>query len=65
MDYTKNFKMMNDDQSKYEIIKNYNKSLNDYLKFLEENYHDNESEKYLYLVDKLFKSYSYLTYNSK
>lgn len=33
MDYTKNFKMMNDDQSKYEIIKNYNKSLNDYLQF--------------------------------
>ena len=59
MSLTKNFKMMNDDQSKYEIIKNYNKSLNDYLKFLEENYHDNESEKYLYLVDKLFKSYSY------
>ena len=59
MDYTKNFKMMNDDQSKYEIIKNYNKSLNDYLQFLEENYQDNESEKYLYLVDKLFKSYSY------
>ena len=59
MDYTKNFKMMNDDQSKYEIIKNYNKSLNDYLQFLEENYQDYESEKYLFLVDKLFKSYSY------
>ena len=59
MDFTKNFKMMNDDQSKYEIIKNYNKSINDYLQFLEENYQDNESEKYLYLVDKLFKSYSY------
>ena len=59
MDFTKNFKMMNDDQSKYEIIKNYNKSINDYLQFLEENYQDNGSEKYLYLVDKLFKSYSY------
>ena len=59
MEYTKNFKMMNDDQSKYEVIKNYNKSINDYLKFLEINYHDFESEKYLYLLDKLFKSYSY------
>ena len=59
MDFTKNFKKMNDDQSKYEIIKNYNKSLDDYLHFLEENYEDFESEKYLYLVDKLFKSYSY------
>jgi len=59
MDFTKNFKMMNDEQSKYEIIKNYNKSLNNYIQFLEENYQDYESDKYLYLVDKLFKSYSY------
>ena len=57
-EYCQNFREMKDDKDKYNIIKNYNKVLNDYLKFLEEN-GDVESEKYLFLLGKLFKSYSY------
>lgn len=59
MDYTKTFKLAKNDKVKYDIITNYNKSIIDYLNFLETNYKDNGSEKYLYLLNKLFKSYSY------
>ena len=60
MDYTKNFKKAKNDKIKFDIIMNYNKLIIEYLNFLETNYKDTESEKYLYLLDKLFKSYSYL-----
>ena len=58
-DYSKNFKNVRNESDKLNLIKNYNKSVNDYLKFLEEKYNDIDSEKYLFLVEKLFKSYSY------
>jgi hypothetical protein len=60
MDYTKNFKKAKEDKVKFDIILNYNKLIIEYLTFLETNYNDIESEKYLYLLEKLFKSYSYL-----
>ena len=59
MDYCKSFKSMKDDKNKYDVINNYNRTINDYLKFLEEKCKDTESEKYLFLLEKLFKSYSY------
>ena len=57
--YSKNFKKMKNDNDKYNLIKNYNNVVNLYLSFLEEKYNDIKSEKYLFLVEKLFKSYSY------
>ena len=60
MDYTKHFKKAKSDKIKFDIIINYNKLIIEYLIFLETNYNDIESEKYFYLLDKLFKSYSYL-----
>ena len=60
MDYTKHFKNAKSDKIKFDIIINYNKLIIEYLIFLETNYNDIESEKYFYLLDKLFKSYSYL-----
>jgi len=60
MDYTKNFKKAKGNKIRFDIITNYNKLIIEYLNFLETNYHDIESEKYLYLLEKLFKSYSYL-----
>ena len=60
MDYTKNFKNAKNNKIKYDIIINYNKLIIEYLVFLEINYNDNGTEKYLYLLEKLFKSYSYL-----
>ena len=59
MDYSKQFKKMRNDDDKYNLIKNYNNALKRYLSFLEEKYNDIISEKYLFLVEKLFKSYSY------
>lgn len=58
-DYSKNFRNVKSQSDKLNLIKNYNKSVNDYLKFLEDKYNDIDSEKYLFLVEKLFKSYSY------
>ena len=58
--YSKKFKEIKDDKEKYDLVNNYNNAINSYLIFLEENYHDCESEKYLFLLEKLFKSYSYL-----
>ena len=60
MDYTKHFKNAKSDKIKFDIIINYNKLIIEYLIFLETNYNDIESEKYFFLLDKLFKSYSYL-----
>ena len=60
MDYTKNFKNAKSNKIKFDIIINYNKLIIEYLVFLEINYKDNGTEKYLYLLEKLFKSYSYL-----
>ena len=57
--YSQNFKTMSRDQDKFKLILNYNNSLISYLKFLEEKCSDIESEKYLFLIEKLFKSYSY------
>jgi hypothetical protein len=50
---------MSRDQDKFKLILNYNNSLISYLKFLKEKCSDIESEKYLFLIEKLFKSYSY------
>ena len=57
IDYYKSFKNTENVQEKYAIIKNYHIVIIDYLKFLEEKCFDIESEEYLSLVDKLFKSY--------
>ena len=58
--YSKNFQNIKKDIDKYKLIQNYNNIVNSYLKFLEEKCDDIESEKYLFLVEKLFKSYGYL-----
>ena len=58
--YTNNFNKMNNNEEKFTIIKNYNEAVISYLSFLEEKRGDIESEKYVYLVEKLCKSYSYL-----
>ena len=58
--YTNNFNKMKNNEEKFTIIKNYNEAVISYLTFLEEKCGDIESEKYLYLVEKLFKSYNYL-----
>jgi L1 cell adhesion molecule like protein len=57
--YSKKFRETNNEKDKLDLIKNYNRTVNDYLAFLENRYSDTDSEKYLYLVEKLFKSYSY------
>ena len=57
--YSKNFRSLKKDVDKYILIQNYNIIVDSYLKFLEEKCEDIESEKYLFLVEKLFKSYSY------
>ncbi len=57
--YSKQFKNMIKEQDKYKLIKNYNISIINYLKFLEDKCEDVSSEKYLFLLEKLFKSYSY------
>ena len=58
-DYSKKFRMTNNQNDKLFLIKNYNGVVNDYLIFLEKKYSDTSSEKYLFLVEKLFKSYGY------
>ena len=60
INYCKNFKNMKNDRDKYKLISNYNSAVNRYLSFLEEKCLDIKSEKYLFLVEKLFKSYGYL-----
>ena len=59
-EYSKNFVLQKDDKEKYELIKKYNSAIIRYLNFFEKNYGDSSSEKYLYLLEKLFKSYAYL-----
>ena len=58
-EYSKNFAFQKDDKDKYELIKKYNDAMIKYLNFFEKNYNDTSSEKYLYLLEKLFKSYTY------
>ena len=58
-EYSRNFNKQKTDQDKYELIKKYNIAIINYLNFLEKNYNDTSSEKYLYLLEKLFKSYTY------
>ena len=58
-EYSKNFALQKDDKDKYELIKKYNDAMIKYLNFFEKNYNDTSSEKYLYLLEKLFKSYTY------
>ena len=58
-EYSKDFAFQKNDKEKYELIKKYNDAVIRYLNFFEKNYHDTSSEKYLYLLEKLFKSYSY------
>ena len=57
--YSKQFQTLTTEQDKYKLIQNYNKSIINYLKFLEDKCNDIESEKYLFLIEKLFKSYCY------
>ena len=59
-EYSDNFIKTNDDEIKYKIIKNYTKVLIEYLTFLQEKCFDIESNKYILLVEYLFKSYSYI-----
>ena len=58
--YSDSFIKMNDDIKKYQIIKNFNATIIEYLTFLQKNCFDIESNKYLLLVEYLFKSYSYI-----
>ena len=59
-EYSEIFIKTNDNENKYRIIKNYIKILIEYLTFLQEQCFDIESNKYLLLVEYLFKSYSYI-----
>ena len=58
-EYSKNFVLQKQDKDKYDLIKKYNSAIIRYLNFFEKNYEDTSSEKYLYLLEKLFKSYTY------
>ena len=60
IDYYKSFQEAKNEADKFTLIKNYNTAIFDYLIFLEEKCFDIESEEYLSLVDKLFKSYYYI-----
>ena len=60
VEYSKMFTKMNNDEDKYKIIKNYKTTLIEYLTFLQENCFDIESDKYIILVEYLFKSFSYI-----
>ena len=66
-EYSENFIKTNDDEIKYKIIKNYTKILIEYLTFLQEKCFDIESNKFILLVEYLFKSYSYMlsTFSNK
>ena len=57
IDITKSFNNINNEDDKFKLILNYNKAIIEYLTFLEEKCYDIESENYLFLVEKLFKSY--------
>ena len=59
-EYSENFIKTNNEENKYKIIKNYIKILIEYLTFLQEKCFDIESNKYILLVEYLFKSYSYI-----
>ena len=59
-EYSENFIKADNDDNKYKIINNYIKILIEYLTFLQEKCFDIESNKYLLLVEYLFKSYSYI-----
>ena len=63
VEYSESFINMKNDEDKYKIIKNYNAILIEYLTFLQEKRFDIESDKYLLLVEYLFKSYSYIFTN--
>ena len=58
-EYSRNFSKQKTDKDKYDLIKNYNEAIINYLNFFEKNYKDTSSEKYLFLLEKLFKSYTY------
>ena len=58
-EYSKNFMLQKQDKDRYELIKKYNTAIIRYMNFFEKNYDDTSSEKYLYLLEKLFKSYTY------
>mgnify|MGYP003571320598 CR=1 FL=1 len=66
-EYSESFIKTNDDEIKYKIIKNYTKILIEYLTFLQEKCFDIESNKFILLVEYLFKSYSYMlsTFSNK
>jgi len=57
-EYAKNFAKRKTHKEKYELIKKYNSAIIKYLNFFERNYNNTSSEKYLYLLEKLFKSYT-------
>ena len=57
--YSNDFIKQKNNKDRFEIIKKYNLAMIKYLNFLEKNYKDTYSEKYLFLLDKLFKSYIY------
>ena len=56
----KSYNKINNDDDEYALIKNYNEAIIAYLTFLEEEYSDIESEKFNYLIELLFKSYTYI-----
>ena len=58
-EYSKNFTKQKTNKDKYDLIKRYNAAVIQYLNFFENNYKDTSSEKYLFLLEKLFKSYTY------
>ena len=58
-DYTREFINQKSYKDKHELIKKYNSAIIKYLKFLEDNTKDTSSEKYLFLTEKLFVSYTY------
>ena len=58
-EYSRNFTNQKTDKDKYDLINRYNAAVIHYLDFFEKNYKDTSSEKYLFLLEKLFKSYTY------
>jgi len=59
-EYTKDFNRQKTENDRYDLIKKYNEAVINYLNFFENKYKAISSEKYLYLLDKLFKSYMYI-----
>ena len=60
IEYMKNINEMSNDEEKYILIKNYNNAIIEYMVFLSDKFSDFESEKYIRLVETLFKSYTNL-----